>query len=241
MSVLIIVSIISVIYFAVSFLPTDEQPEYISTTGKHAKLYLQSNQFDDIIIEIDYINGREPNNESLNELVSFLENICDKDQIQYVWSDPIIPDNYDVKKEYSNDDLRNLERKYRDYFNDDNSIIIYIQYLNGNFSNEEDDSIVIARTYSPSSFAVSIDAINYETESEALYFRENYTLHHEVGHLLGLVNFGYESVHPHEDNTNPGHCKTEDCIMRKGKKISPGYKFCDNCMDDLGKLKSNIY
>jgi len=240
-SIFIIISIIFACYFSGSYLRIDSQPKYLSTTGKNAKLYLQGDQYNNIIIEIDYVKGREPNNESLNELVIFLKNICDKNQIQYEWSDMIILENYDINTEYSSADLRDLEKQYRDNYNKDNTIVIYILYINGNISYEDVDSRVIARTYSSSSFAISIDAINYVTESWSLYNKENYTLHHEIGHLLGLVNFGYESDNPHEDETNPGHCKIEDCIMRKGSKYESVYKFCNYCMDDLEKLKSNIY
>jgi predicted Zn-dependent protease len=240
-SVLIIITIIFSFYFSVSYFQPDTQIKNISATGSDAKLYLQDNQYDNIIIEIDYVKGREPNNKSLNELVTFLENICDKDQIPFVWSDLIILENYDVNTIYSTEDLRNFERQYRDYFNNDNTVVIYILYLNGNFSSDNDDKRVIGRAYSSSSLAMSIDVINLETESRALYNKENYTLHHEVGHLLGLVNFGYESENPHENKTKPGHCIIEDCIMRKGKNYDLSYNFCNYCMDDLEKLKSNIY
>jgi predicted Zn-dependent protease len=240
-SILIIITIISSFYFSAIYLQPDTQIKNISATGDNAKLYLQNNQYDNIIIEIDYVKGREPNNKSLNELVTFLENICGKDQIPFVWSDVITLENYDVNMTYSTEDLRNLERQYRDYFNNDNTVVIYILYLNGNFSSDDDDKRVIGRAYSSSSVAMSMDVINLETESNALYNKENLTLHHEVGHLLGLVNFGYESESPHENKTKPGHCIIDDCIMRKGKNYDLTYKFCNYCLDDLEKLKSNVY
>jgi len=240
-NIFIIIIIILAVYFSGIFLPADEQPKYVSTTGKDAKLYLQNVQYKNILIEIDLVKGREPNNGSLNDLVAFLDNICDKDQIQYVWSDIIAPAGFNENAVYSTEDLRDIERQYRDHYKKDDTVIIYIQYLNGNFSNEKDDSRVTARTYSSSSVAISIDAIKYNTEPRSVYSRENYTLHHEIGHVLGLVNFGYKSVHPHENRTDPGHCTNENCIMRQGKKVGAGYEFCEYCIDDLEKLKSNVY
>jgi predicted Zn-dependent protease len=239
--ILIIISLFIATFFLGNLLNIDKQKNNISNIGKNAKLYLQSDRYDKMIIEIDYVEFREPNNESLNELVTFLESVCDKNQIQYRWSDMIILENHDVNSKYSMEDLKNLESQYRDYNDKDFTIVIYILYLNGNFSNKEDDGGLIGTTYSSSSFAISIDAIRYNTESSELYYKENYTLHHEVGHLLGLVNLGYESEYSHESTINPGHCITKDCIMWLGKNYGSRYKFCNYCMDDLEKLKSNVY
>ena len=126
--ILLIISVFPASYFTGIFIQNDDQPASISTTGNDAKLYLQSDQFDNILIEIDYVNGREPNNGSLDELVTFFKKTCDKDRIWYEWSDIIIPENDNANTTYSSDDLRDIEERYRDNYKLGSTIVIYIIY-----------------------------------------------------------------------------------------------------------------
>ena len=72
-------------------------------------------------------------------------------------------------------------------------------------------------------------------------------LTHEIGHLLALVNIGYESAHDHEDPEHRGHSKSRGSVMYwqiedKGLVAlitgGPATDFDDDDRDDLAFLRA---
>ena len=69
---------------------------------------------------------------------------------------------------------------------------------------------------------------------------------HEFGHLLGLVNNGYQSPHDHEDPQHPHHSNNEESVMYWaiesqdiGNQIDgePPNDFDSYDLDDLNLMK----
>jgi len=69
---------------------------------------------------------------------------------------------------------------------------------------------------------------------------------HEYGHLVALVNNGYESPHDHEDPDHPNHSNNDDSVMYwaiESQDIAnqidgePPNNFDSDDLDDLRLMK----
>jgi hypothetical protein len=236
-----------------------DDPHTISKPGDFAKVYLQDDKYDEILIEVDFVEGKSPNNSTMDELVKSLSEYCDKSRIYYRLSDPI--SDRPSGGIYSIGYIYDLEQKYRDYYTENDTAVMYILYVDGFY--EESDS-TLGLSYLGSSFVIfkdNVDDIEIPMGIRRFVSPSDFEVSvviHEAGHLLGLVNINYESVAAHEDkeHDSPHHCIYEDCVMYHALESSrrsymdklfertdlqPPKEFCEYCEDDLEKLKDNIY
>lgn len=242
-----VILIISVCLASSGCFESEEKPEVL---GDYAKYYLQGSKYTNIIIEIDYVEGYAPSPQALSCLRNTINQFCDKQNVQ------------EEKKgfsssesSYSDEDIRNLEDEHRDRQKSGDSIVLYILYLNGKYSKDED---VLGVAYGPSSIVIFKERI-YEIEIPwwAASFidhtdYEKSVVVHEFGHLLALVNIGYISDRTHESSYEH-HCIHEECVMYYAIETmsildlisredpEPPYEFCSDCQHDLGKIKSGEY
>ncbi len=218
--------------------------------GDYAKHYLQDSKYTRLIVEIDYVDGYAPSNVALDTLESRIKSYCDKEEVL------ILQKRFSTSKSsYSEDDIKNLEDEQRDYHNKGSDVVAYVLYLNGAYQKDDD---VLGLAYGPSSIAIfkeKIDSINIPFWATSLVDHTDYeksVLVHEFGHLLALVNIGYESEINHESSYTH-HCVHDDCVMyhsvetvsiitliTQDEPIPPS-DFCTDCRDDLSKLKSGVY
>jgi hypothetical protein len=229
---------------------TEESSKSQPVLGDFAEHYLQDTKYTKLLLEIDYVEGYKPSNQALNVLKDRIDTYGDKDEI-IVIDKPFSSS----KSSYSQEDIRALEKENRDYENTDKIIVCYVLYLNGRFSEDEN---VLGVAYSASSMAIFKERI-YEIGipfwAENFIDSEDYeesVIVHEFGHLLSLVNIGYESERDHE-GSNAHHCVNENSVMYhmietasiidlitpEGPK--PPSDFGADCQHDLGKIKSGEY
>jgi hypothetical protein len=218
--------------------------------GDYAKGYLQDKKYKRLIIEIDYVENFPPTPAVLDLLRSRISFYCDKDQV-LIFRDAI-PKTSSV---YSLKDIKKMEEEHRDYRNSGSDIVAYILYLNGAYSENTD---VLGIAYSQSSIAIfkeKIYNINIPIWAANQLDSEDYeksVIIHEFGHLLAMVNIGYQSDRSHED-VNGGHCINDECVMyRMVETVSisslitqedpkPPTDFDNDCRHDLSSLKSNAF
>jgi hypothetical protein len=259
MVVILVVLVAIVSFYLYEVLTFEENVDLIEITspGNDAKLYLQDNEFTELLVEVDYIKGRMPDNSTLDMLVDMLGTYCDKSSIYYSLSDVI--NETAVDEIYDIETILNLEKEYRDHKNSGDVAVIYIIFLNGGYS-ESDQTLGLS--YLASSFAIfkdKIDAIEipfaFRRFVQPVDFEHSVVIH-EAGHLLGLVNINYESTDDHEDIDSEHHCVFEDCVMFHAlehsrqsymdkiwqrEDLKPPTELCEYCVEDLDKLKRNIY
>jgi hypothetical protein len=129
--------------------------------------------------------------------------------------DDAIPD-AEFLGSHSTGDLGALEDAHRDTYSDlgAKSAAMYVLYVKGQSDLDSAQGVVIGLAYRGGSVALFLD--NAETLGNVLFSPEDYeayTLVHEAGHLLGLVNWGLPMVTPHEDEGHPGHDVDPGCVM----------------------------
>ena len=112
---------------------------------------------------------------------------------------------------YTLEEILELENKQRTRFKNGNTFVVHILYLNGEYS---DNDQTLGLAYSGTSFAIFKEKI--EDAAFLLISSkdiEKSVIVHEFGHLLGLVNNGYQSPHDHEDSQHPHHSNNEESVM----------------------------
>lgn len=225
--------------------------EESASLGDYAKNYLKGDKYRRVIIEIDYAEGHGPSSQALETLRSRINQYCDKPD-----GDLVIKDDFtSTKSQYSDSDIRDLEKEQRNYHRTQSDIVIYALYLDGEY---ETDDNVLGIAYGPSSIAIfkeKIDDIPIPLWATNQVDSDDYeasVLVHEFGHLLALVNIGYESQRNHE-SAYSHHCKHDRCVMYHSiESVSiqnlitqedpkPPSDFYTDCKDDLSKLKSDVY
>jgi predicted Zn-dependent protease len=177
--------------------------------GESAVDFLTDQDFGNLVIEIDYMEGYKPTEEALNGLKSFLGERLHKSNIK-IMSPSSIP--ADGQSSYTASDVRNLEEDYRSEYSEENTLAAYVIILDGEYSQSNVLGIAYYNT-STALFGESIESASSGVESNPRSIIEATILQHEFGHLLGLVDNGVEMQEDHKDRDHGEHCTNEDCLM----------------------------
>ncbi len=145
---------------------------------------------------------------------------------------------------YSLEEIMAIENEQRTRSKSGNTFVIHILYLNGEY---EDNDQTLGLAYTGSSFVLFKEKIE---EAQFGFISaeevERSVIVHEYGHLLGLINNGYESPHDHEDPDHPHHSNNEESVMYwsietldifKQLDGSPPDNFDADDLDDLRLMK----
>ena len=193
--------------------------------GVSANDILSNTTFDKILVEIAYVNGFRPTNESMENFRDYLvehtfktaENIS----IDYHAVDSPAED------ELSFQQIADIESDIRQNYNDGSTLAIFIYFTDASSENDDIDQglVTLGAVYRNTSMVIfertvrllagqSLAITNTDVESA--------TLNHEFGHLFGLVNLGTDMVNDHEDPSAPNHCNVEGCLMRAELEFGGG-------------------
>jgi hypothetical protein len=178
------------------------------SVGAMTKVYLRSTPAKSLAIEIDWVTGRDPASSAIDHLTTVLRRELDK------------PGGITAQRgnrigagrtAWSLDDLRALERANRSSHSGGSRATIWIAYVDGRFA---DNANALAVTYSASAAVIFRDRIDDAATSIVIEQGiERSVLLHEVGHILALVNIGYQSRFNHEDPQHPHHSNNPDSVM----------------------------
>lgn len=183
-----------------------QRPRDDLDTGYNAVFYLRPDQ-PKLAIELNGVNGRIPSSDALNTLRSKLGGVLDKPGGIQILSPQTFTSTQNV---YSLDDVKRLERVHRTRHSEGDTVVMHYLFLNGRFENEG----VLGIAYGSSSIVIFSDQVqNASTPLVPPEAIMRSVLVHEAGHLLRLVNNGYESPRNHEDPEHPGHTRHEDGVM----------------------------
>ncbi|MFW6040637.1 MAG: hypothetical protein ACOC85_02255 [Thermoplasmatota archaeon] len=244
----LILTVLAVMIIAVlvtySFFP----PFFKEQTGfyyryEYAQMYLTDDDYDELVVEIDYMPGFSPSLIALQMFEDKLQSYTSKDSIE-LKIDEQIPFE-ESKSSYNKEDIISLADRYQDIKRGRNTMAMYVLYLDGIWSENEN---VLGLSYSGSNIVMFQERIldissrgrNADEISDQI---EGSVLIHEWGHLLGLVGIDYESEH----EVDKHHCNQAEgsCVMAASVEIAvggeiepPPTEFCSLCQEDLDKIKT---
>ncbi|MBP0904406.1 membrane metalloprotease [Mariniflexile gromovii] len=182
-------------------------------TGSSSNDLLSDNIFKSMIIELVYVEGFEPSQNSINNFLNFLNARTFK------------PNGITVEKRaiaspgnapYSNQEIIDIEDANRTKYNTNNQIAVWAFFADGESASNTDTNIVLGTAYRNTSFVIYEATIQdlsnspFEPNRNVL---ETTVITHEFGHILGLTNLGAAMVDNHEDTEHAKHCNVESCLM----------------------------
>ena len=184
----------------------DEVVSCENLTGACRYEILQSDKYPRLHIEIDYVTEYAPDSDAVDLLKQRIEETTDKTSISVSQNSFGSTDS-----SYSLEEILDIEKAQRDRYKSGNTFIIHILYLNGEY---QDNDQTLGLAYKGSSFVIFKEKI--EDAAFLLISAEDIeksVLVHEYGHLVALVNNGYESPHDHEDPDHPNHSNNDESVM----------------------------
>ncbi|SFW40733.1 hypothetical protein [Cellulophaga fucicola] len=202
-------------------------------SGDSANDILSNNTFSKLSLEIAYVKGFKPADETLINFTDFIKSITFKNDIAIKLVELDSPNEEDLTTE----EVAKLETENRTIYNSDDTLAIYIYFADAPSNNDDEDtnSVTLGAVYRNTSMVIYEATIKKLANKSALISEtsvETSTLNHELGHLMGLVNLGTEMVHPHEgettneDNETVGsnHCNIDNCLMNAELEFGSGMK-----------------
>lgn len=177
--------------------------------GQSATEFLTDDDFERLVVQVQYMQGYEPTQEGLNNLEAFLRDRLNKTSITIMEPEEIPAAG---QSSYTANEVRDLEREHRTRFSSENQIAAYFIILDGEYS--ESDVLGIAHfNTSMALFGPKFDEVSSGIGSPSKEDVETIVLRHEFGHNLGLVNNGVEMQENHQDTENGRHCDNDECLM----------------------------
>lgn len=178
--------------------------------GESNEAFVTNEEFEELIIEVQFMPGTEPEEEALAQLVSFLNQHLQKSEITV--RDPVEISS-GGQNLYLPSDIEEIESNNREYFTEENQLAAYVLFLDGEFENQDAAGFAQFNT-SFSVFHPVVDRVSGPLQSDPSKASVEATImKHQFGHLMGLVNNGTDIVQNHHDALNGPHCTIENCLM----------------------------
>ncbi len=181
--------------------------------GESANDLLTEDEYEKLVVEVQFPSGYSPRQKAIDNLKDFLANRLHK------------PAGIEIRQEqigglgedtYSIEEIRNIEKDLRTKYNDDNTIAIYLLFVDGRNNQDDNNQTTLGVAYYNTSaviFEKTIQELSGGLGEPDQYKLETAVINHEMGHLLGLVNNGTPMQQDHQDDGNGHHCDVEDCLM----------------------------
>lgn len=114
---------------------------------------------------------------------------------------------------YSESDLIELSRSLRRLPIDQATGHLHVLFVEGNLNPTEAGSPYALAINEEGLIVVFVDPLG-ATTGDILLLLQQFSLIHELGHIIGLVNGEVPMLQAHEDPTYEGHCTEHSCVMR---------------------------
>jgi hypothetical protein len=187
----------------------DNRAFHNQKVGVSAADLLRDEQYTSLKVEVQYMEGYEPDETALRNLHLFLIDHLHKPKGVFITTKEITPH---PDSALTLDQVVAIERANRTAFVQEDQLAVYILYTNSYFS----DAKMLGWAYRNTSAVLFGRKLREHASREDTPDRtilESNVLKHEMGHLLGLVNVGSPLQSDHKDHKNGKHCANPDCLM----------------------------
>jgi len=206
--------------------------------------FLSQGKYTNLIIEINYVSGYAPTDESVNNLIAFLKQRINKPNGIATIKKEITVQNTGAY--YNLSQVQSIEYANRKMITTGSTLTAYVLYLDKEYEGTaSSQSKVLGINYQNSSIVMFENTIaqfsgGLTQPSRALL--ESTVIEHEFGHVLGLVNNGTPMQTAHQDVPNGKHCNNTSCLMYYAVETSDIVKnllgstppdLDANCLNDL--------
>ncbi|MEW2922811.1 hypothetical protein AB1A65_15160 [Muricauda sp. ANG21] len=184
-------------------------------TGASAADLLANSNYDNLLIEIAYVEGFRPSTEAIATFEKFLLARTFKEDITLTYKQLPSPN----EEALTLNEVVKLENENRTAYNDGSTLALYIYFADAPTESDDEgaEAVTLGAVYQNTSMIIYEATIrdlvgnsSFITVSDV----EAATLNHELGHLMGLVDLGTPAINDHEDQEAESHCTTEGCLMR---------------------------
>ncbi|HET7899089.1 MAG TPA: hypothetical protein VFL47_15490 [Flavisolibacter sp.] len=177
--------------------------------GASARDLLSEKRFHSLTVEIQYMQGFRPEEETVTGLKDFLQQfLCKPGGIAVVLREV----NATAKKKLSRNDALLIENRYRTKFAADDTIAVYFFISNGSHP----DRKVLGMAYRNTSAVIYGGAIKKNAGPGHVLAKaelETAVILHEMGHLLNLGNAASPSASNRSRKEKHQHCQNKMCLM----------------------------
>lgn len=212
------------------------------SVGASAHDLLSADKYKKVVLEIQFVEGFEPQTATVNSLKTLMEQRMNKPNGITVKLSPLPAAGFG-KTSYSINDIAAIEENNRQEYTTADAIAIYFFFADGRFSEDSGNSKVLGVAYRNTSMAIfekTIQELSGGFTQPSRTKLETVVMQHELGHILGLVNVGTPMVTPHQDHEH--HCDNTNCLMYWAVEtgdvvqnlLGTGMPVLDqNCLNDL--------
>lgn len=209
--------------------------------GVSAGDFLSDATYPDLVVEIDYMAGYDPDDRALESLQEFLEARLNKASVTILAPTQIAAGDQET---YTAAEIRDLEGVHRDEYTAGDTLTAYMLIVDGRY---EQGNVLGIAYYNTSSafFGAAYEEVSGGLAQPSRYLTEATSFRHEYGHLLGLVGIpgsGTEMQTDHKDEANGNHCDNDQCLMYFAMESTDLFgsffegeipALDQNCIDDL--------
>ena len=176
----------------------------LDSVGQAARPLLRPGRFSQIVVEMDWVAGREPTAKAKEILAARLKEVSHK-SVRFAGGNAINPGG-----PWTIDDIATLSLN-RNTHSIEPNLSLYIAFLDGR---ADENKFALGRVVASTVIAIFPDVIkNFTPPNVDIADVQAGSMVHELGHLLGLVNLIYDSPRPHADPKNPQHSKNPKSVM----------------------------
>lgn len=180
--------------------------------GASAKDFLSDEKFSALEVEIVYVTGFEPTSQTLSSLTTFLNKYLNKPGGITVKTRAIPSPEVGT---YSIQEILSVEKEHRTVYSEGPKLGSFIFFADEKSEESSIERKIIGKAYLNTSMIVFDKEVTEMSGSISRSDIQITALHHEFGHLFGLVNNGSPAQSPHEDSDpkKRAHCNVGGCLM----------------------------
>ena len=181
--------------------------------GASAVDLLTADDFDSLLVQVQYVQGFPPTTEGLQHLTDFLEARLHKPGGVRIQVGLALPS--PGRATHTAAQVRAMQQQYRSAYTRGRTLALHVLYLDGEYDGAPNVLGIAYNNTSVALFAETIDQYTGGALEPSFATVEGAVAQHEVGHLLGLVNNGTAMQAEHEDQDEPNghHCDDQSCLM----------------------------